>query len=322
MKTEELLLADLGRRQATDSESGLNPHPQKFMISGEAPLLMGKASELLIQEIALRAWRHTERNRRRTLQRQDVAAAVGESEEFDFLIDIVPRIPTPGQTAAASSTGTTSGRSSPQGAGRVGGERVSAGQHNYSNGNSGENIASGDGNVPSRKELDGKANAVGGRGTASGRQQGQFMASTTSGMNATSIAGVPSTVSAQSSLAMSRMQSTAHGGVASVTVASGGDVEEAPMTVADGDMQLAQLEQMQRYYSDLQQQAAQLQQQPQLQEQSHSSLALNSGAGGTSIQTSATSSNGVNNQFALLLGHGLLGGTADNNNTLGGVPPR
>jgi hypothetical protein len=94
------------------------------------------------------------------------------------------------------------------------------------------------------------------------------------------------------------------------------------MTVADGDMQLAQLEQMQRYYSDLQQQAAQLQQQPQLQEQSHSSLALNSGAGGTSIQTSATSSNGVNNQFALLLGHGLLGGTADNNNTLGGVPPR
>jgi histone H3/H4 len=66
----------------------------KFMISSEAPLVMTKACELLVQEISLRAWRHTEANRRRTLQRADVHAAVCESETFDFLIDIVPRIPT------------------------------------------------------------------------------------------------------------------------------------------------------------------------------------------------------------------------------------
>ncbi|EEC43265.1 predicted protein, partial [Phaeodactylum tricornutum CCAP 1055/1] len=63
----------------------------KFMISGEAPLLMSKACELLVKELSARAWQHTERNRRRTLQRQDIHAAVGESEVYDFLIDIVPR---------------------------------------------------------------------------------------------------------------------------------------------------------------------------------------------------------------------------------------
>jgi nuclear transcription factor Y gamma len=64
------------------------------MIAGEAPVLLGKACELLIKELTVRAWRHTERNRRRTLQRQDIHAAVGESEVFDFLIDIVPRVTT------------------------------------------------------------------------------------------------------------------------------------------------------------------------------------------------------------------------------------
>lgn len=66
----------------------------KFMISGEAPLLMSKACELLIKDLSFRAWRHTERNRRRTLQKQDIHAAVGESEVYDFLIDIVPRVQT------------------------------------------------------------------------------------------------------------------------------------------------------------------------------------------------------------------------------------
>ena len=64
----------------------------KFMISGEAPILMSKACELLIKDLSFRAWQHTERNRRRTLQRQDLHAAVGESEVYDFLIDIVPRV--------------------------------------------------------------------------------------------------------------------------------------------------------------------------------------------------------------------------------------
>lgn len=77
--------------------SSASSSSQRFMIAGEAPVLLGKACELFVREVTMRAWRHTERNRRRTLQRQDVHAAVGESEVYDFLIDIVPRVtPTTG----------------------------------------------------------------------------------------------------------------------------------------------------------------------------------------------------------------------------------
>ncbi|BET02886.1 Nuclear transcription factor Y [Nesidiocoris tenuis] len=61
------------------------------MISGEAPVLFAKAAELFIQELTLRAWIHTEDNKRRTLQRNDIAMAVSKFDQFDFLIDIVPR---------------------------------------------------------------------------------------------------------------------------------------------------------------------------------------------------------------------------------------
>ena len=79
----------------------------KFMISGEAPILMSKACELLIKDLSFRAWQHTERNRRRTLQRQDLHAAVGESEVYDFLIDIVPRVQAAQGQATASAAATT-----------------------------------------------------------------------------------------------------------------------------------------------------------------------------------------------------------------------
>lgn len=61
------------------------------MISGEAPILFAKACELFILEITLRSWAHTEENKRRTLQRNDIAMAITKSDMFDFLIDIVPR---------------------------------------------------------------------------------------------------------------------------------------------------------------------------------------------------------------------------------------
>lgn len=63
------------------------------MISAEAPILFAKAAELFIRELTLRAWLHTDRNRRRTLQRNDISMAVsyGDTDQFDFLIDIVPR---------------------------------------------------------------------------------------------------------------------------------------------------------------------------------------------------------------------------------------
>ncbi|XP_065573982.1 nuclear transcription factor Y subunit gamma-like [Artemia franciscana] len=61
------------------------------MISAEAPLLFAKAAEIFINELTLRAWIHTEDNKRRTLQRNDIAMAITKFDMFDFLIDIVPR---------------------------------------------------------------------------------------------------------------------------------------------------------------------------------------------------------------------------------------
>ncbi len=61
------------------------------MISAEAPVLFAKACEMFILELSLRAWTHTEENKRRTLQRNDIAMAITKTDMFDFLIDIVPR---------------------------------------------------------------------------------------------------------------------------------------------------------------------------------------------------------------------------------------
>jgi len=61
------------------------------MISAEAPVLFAKAAEIFIHELTMRAWIHTEDNKRRTLQRNDIAMAITKYDQFDFLIDIVPR---------------------------------------------------------------------------------------------------------------------------------------------------------------------------------------------------------------------------------------
>lgn len=63
----------------------------KFMIANEAPWLLALAAELFTRELTTRSWKYADRNRRKTLQRSDLHAAVGESDLFDFLIDIVPR---------------------------------------------------------------------------------------------------------------------------------------------------------------------------------------------------------------------------------------
>jgi len=121
MKSDEAVYAEIERENTTNtaaaSTDGTSPTPtlasttnSRFMIASEAPILLGKACELLVKEITIRSWRHTERNRRRTLQKQDVHTAVGESEVYDFLIDIVPRVPLVGKSfvppdAAAASAG-------------------------------------------------------------------------------------------------------------------------------------------------------------------------------------------------------------------------
>eukprot|EP00164_Ancoracysta_twista_P000353 GFYU01000483.1.p2 GENE.GFYU01000483.1~~GFYU01000483.1.p2 ORF type:complete len:203 (-),score=69.45 GFYU01000483.1:834-1442(-) len=61
------------------------------MISAEAPVLFAKACEMFMMELTLRSWTHTEDNKRRTLQRNDIAMAITKNDTFDFLIDFVPR---------------------------------------------------------------------------------------------------------------------------------------------------------------------------------------------------------------------------------------
>ena len=65
--------------------------PDVKMISAEAPILFAKGCDIFITELTMRAWIHAEENKRRTLQRSDIASALARSDMFDFLIDIVPR---------------------------------------------------------------------------------------------------------------------------------------------------------------------------------------------------------------------------------------
>ena len=53
------------------------------MISSEAPLIFSKACEIFILELTMRAWVHTEENKRRTLQKSDVALALAKADMYD-----------------------------------------------------------------------------------------------------------------------------------------------------------------------------------------------------------------------------------------------
>ncbi|XP_008802191.1 nuclear transcription factor Y subunit C-6-like [Phoenix dactylifera] len=61
------------------------------MIAAEAPVVFARACEMFILELTLRGWAHAEENKRRTLQKSDIAAAITRTDVFDFLVDIVPR---------------------------------------------------------------------------------------------------------------------------------------------------------------------------------------------------------------------------------------
>lgn len=45
-----------------------------------------QACEMFILELTLRSWNHSEENKRRTLQRNDIAAAITRTDIFDFLV--------------------------------------------------------------------------------------------------------------------------------------------------------------------------------------------------------------------------------------------
>ncbi len=92
--------------------------PEVKMISAEAPILFAKGCDIFITELTMRAWIHAEENKRRTLQRSDIASALAKSDMFDFLIDIVPREEAAshakrntGQTGGVSVTGHASSSS-------------------------------------------------------------------------------------------------------------------------------------------------------------------------------------------------------------------
>ncbi|KAJ7124431.1 histone-fold-containing protein [Mycena epipterygia] len=65
--------------------------PDVKMIAADAPILFCKACEIFIAEITARAFIIADSNKRRTLSRADIAKALTKSDQFDFLIDIVPR---------------------------------------------------------------------------------------------------------------------------------------------------------------------------------------------------------------------------------------
>ncbi|PUZ50457.1 hypothetical protein GQ55_6G059600 [Panicum hallii var. hallii] len=81
LKTHSLPLARIKKIMKADSDVP--------MITGEAPVLFAKACEMFIQELTLRAWLHAEEDKR-TLQKNDVTAALAGTEVFDFLVDIGP----------------------------------------------------------------------------------------------------------------------------------------------------------------------------------------------------------------------------------------
>lgn len=61
------------------------------MISAEAPVLFAKACEMFITELTFRAFFHAKKNKRKTLQRSDIAQAIAKTEIYDFLLDVMPK---------------------------------------------------------------------------------------------------------------------------------------------------------------------------------------------------------------------------------------
>jgi nuclear transcription factor Y, gamma len=59
------------------------------MIRAEAPVLFAKACELFILELTLRAYCNSENTDRRNLQKEDIYAAVKNTDIFDFLDDVL-----------------------------------------------------------------------------------------------------------------------------------------------------------------------------------------------------------------------------------------
>lgn len=104
--------------------------PEVKMISAEAPILFAKGCDIFITELTMRAWIHAEENKRRTLQRSDIASALAKSDMFDFLIDIVPREEAATHAKRATQTGAGPSQTAASGSAQLPSQQVpQAGGH-------------------------------------------------------------------------------------------------------------------------------------------------------------------------------------------------
>ncbi|KAH0461097.1 hypothetical protein IEQ34_008672 [Dendrobium chrysotoxum] len=53
-------------------------------------MVVAEACEMFILELTHRGWTHAEKNKRQSLQKNDIAAAISQTDIFDFLVDRVP----------------------------------------------------------------------------------------------------------------------------------------------------------------------------------------------------------------------------------------
>lgn len=60
-------------------------------VSTDAPLICSKACELFVQELTFRAWLSAQESKRRTLQRNDISTTLMRADQYDFLLDFIPK---------------------------------------------------------------------------------------------------------------------------------------------------------------------------------------------------------------------------------------
>ncbi|EGT52716.1 CBN-NFYC-1 protein [Caenorhabditis brenneri] len=78
---------------------------RNFMIAADAPIFMAQAAELFIEEMTSMGWQYVSEARRRILQKTDIATAVQNNDQFDFLIDFLPPKCDPSPSTNLLSTG-------------------------------------------------------------------------------------------------------------------------------------------------------------------------------------------------------------------------
>ncbi|PKU74820.1 nuclear transcription factor Y subunit C-6-like [Dendrobium catenatum] len=59
------------------------------IVSNEAPVLLARACEMFILELTHKGWAHADQRCRRTIKKEDIIAAVNETDYCDFLVPTI-----------------------------------------------------------------------------------------------------------------------------------------------------------------------------------------------------------------------------------------